>query len=467
MSTSPKKPPQFLPLPVDTTTEDPFRDDVLGRRPIAENLTKLVSTFVEQPFVMGINGTWGSGKTKFLEMWGGYLRQQGFRTLYFNAWENDHADDPFAAVLSEFRKLVDLAGEGKKTSPKKLWDKVAAKSVPILQRAAAGLVKNLTLGILDLQSADAEAFISGLAEESAKHALEKCADNQRSIEAFRSELQSFVKSDSGNEKPVVYFVDELDRCRPTFAIAVLERIKHLLNVPGVVFVFAWDRQQLDSTVRAVYGDQADTGGYLIRFVDLEFSLPVGDYSVLCKALMKRFDFIEFLHSKDSHELVHEITKKFPIYAARYALSVREQEKIFIAFSILCRISVPDESLILEILLVLLIIRVKSPRQFQMITSASRHFDELVARELPAIFGEEMWQSRHGGLIEGLFIYECKDEFRASRMEALRVLLNQKGGTQRDQAIYDGYVYAKDNRHNSSISGLIRQMAFVSGFSLYL
>jgi hypothetical protein len=123
-------------------------------------------------------------------------------------------------------------------------------------------------------------------------------------------------------------------------------------------------------------------------------------------------------------LVHEITKKFPIYAARYALSVREQEKIFIAFSILCRISVPDESLILEILLVLLIIRVKSPRQFQMITSASRHFDELVARELPAIFGEETWQSRHGGLIEGLFIYECKDEFRASRMEALRVLLNR-------------------------------------------
>ena len=83
MSTSPKKPPQFLPLPVDTTTEDPFRDDVLGRKPVAENLTKLVSTFVEQPFVMGINGAWGSGKTKFLEMWGGLLEATRVSNLVF------------------------------------------------------------------------------------------------------------------------------------------------------------------------------------------------------------------------------------------------------------------------------------------------------------------------------------------------------------------------------------------------
>lgn len=329
------------------------------------------------------------------------------------------------------------------------------------------MVKNLTLGILDLQSADAEAFISGLAEESAKHALEKCADNQRSIEAFRSELQTFVKSDSGNDKPVVYFVDELDRCRPTFAIAVLERIKHLLNVPGVVFIFAWDRHQLDSTVRAVYGDQTDAGGYLIRFVDLEFSLPSGDYSALCKALMKRFDLLEFFYSNNLQELVHEITKTFPIYAARYALSVREQEKVFTAISILCRMSVPYEDWILEVLIALLIVRMKSPKQYQMMVNAGRHYDELITSVLLGVFGAEMWQSTKGGWIEGMFLFECKGKSRDSRLESLRSTLNAKQGTPRDDAVHGGYVHAQNNRHDGSISGLIRQMEFVAGFNFDL
>lgn len=464
MSTSPKKPPQFLPLPVDTTTEDPFRDDVLGRRPIAENLTKLVSTFVEQPFVMGINGAWGSGKTKFLEMWGGYLRQQGFRTLYFNAWENDHADDPFAAVLSEFRKLVDLAGDGKKSTPKKLWDKVAAKSIPILQRAASGLVKNLTLGILDLQSADAEAFISGLAEESAKHALEKCADSQRSIEAFRSELQTFVKSDPSNEKPVVYFVDELDRCRPTFAIAVLERVKHLLNIPGVVFVFAWDREQLDNTVRAVYGDLTDAGGYLIRFVDLEFSLPSGDNRALCRALMKRFALTDYLYSNDLQEVVQEIVKTFPMHAAKHSLSIREQERIFTALSILCRIMVPDQGPMLQFVLFLLIARLRQPKLYRKIANAGNHFEDLTQHDLPSALGKDFWSSDEGGLIEGLFVYELKSDVRDKHVASLRTRLNAGEGASREDAIYRGYMYAQQHGDYGSITALIQQMQFVANFS---
>jgi predicted KAP-like P-loop ATPase len=62
-------------------------------------------------------------------------------------------------------------------------------------------------------------------------------------------------------------VDELDRCRPTYAIQTLELVKHLFNVPGLIFIFALDIEQLSHSVQTVYGQNMDAQGYLCRFFD--------------------------------------------------------------------------------------------------------------------------------------------------------------------------------------------------------
>ena len=77
---------------------------------------------------------------------------------------------------------------------------------------------------------------------------------------------------SNREKTVIIFVDELDRCRPSYAIELLERIKHLFNIGGLVFVLALDREQLGHSIKAVYGNGIDSDGYLRRFVDFEYQL---------------------------------------------------------------------------------------------------------------------------------------------------------------------------------------------------
>lgn len=454
---------RFFAEPMKITSENPFCDDVLGRKPIAENLTKLVSTFSDMPFALAVNGPWGSGKTKFVEMWQAYLRQNGFRTLHFNAWENDHADDPFAAILTQFRQLTEATQEGTQTKGSKLWNDLANKSIPILKRAAAGVAKNLTLGILDLKSGEAEEIIAALAEESAKDALERCADAQKSIKTFRTELEAYVHDESTGGKPVIYFVDELDRCRPTFAISVLERIKHLLSVPGVVFVFAWDRQQLDNTVRSIYGEATDTGGYLVRFVDLEFSLPNGDNRSLCQALLKRFGLLDFLFSRQLKEVVSEIIKTFPAYATQYSLSIREQERVFTALSILCRIRVPLGSFTIKFVIFLLIARLRLPKLFLKIGKPGIYFDDLVQRELPEALGEDFWSSSEGGMIEGLFIYELKTDTRRNLISALQSKLKSHEASQRENMVFEGYLCAQNNRHEMSISALLEQMQFVAAF----
>lgn len=73
--------------------------------------------------------------------------------------------------------------------------------------------------------------------------------------------------------PFLIFIDELDRCRPTYAIAMLERIKHLFNIPGIAVVLATDTSQLAHSIKSVYGQDFDSQKYLQRFLSRTYPLP--------------------------------------------------------------------------------------------------------------------------------------------------------------------------------------------------
>jgi hypothetical protein len=94
-------------------------------------------------------------------------------------------------------------------------------------------------------------------------------------ERFRDELTKAVQQlSSFNKKPtLVFFIDELDRCRPDFAISLLERIKHMFDIDNVVFVLSIDKRQLEAATAAIYGAQIDAAEYLRKFIDIEFGLP--------------------------------------------------------------------------------------------------------------------------------------------------------------------------------------------------
>lgn len=88
----------------------------------------------------------------------------------------------------------------------------------------------------------------------------------------------------GVELPIFILVDELDRCRPDYAIELLEGIKHLFGVKGIYFVVATNIDQLSESVKAVYGTGFDGARYLKRFFDLEYTLPEPDRFAFAKYL---------------------------------------------------------------------------------------------------------------------------------------------------------------------------------------
>jgi hypothetical protein len=111
--------------------------------------------------------------------------------------------------------------------------------------------------------------VGELIDAQGKALLATFREGKRTIESFRVNLRKFLEEASLKKQrlPLFVFIDELDRCRPPFAIAMLERIKHLFEIDQVVFVVATDTTQLSHSVGAVYGGGFNSQGYLSRFFD--------------------------------------------------------------------------------------------------------------------------------------------------------------------------------------------------------
>ena len=87
-------------LDIDILPDDPYENDLLDRKHLAETLTNLITDF-ESPYVVAIDAAWGAGKITFIEIWTQDLRNQDYPVVQFNAWENDFAGNAMVALSSE------------------------------------------------------------------------------------------------------------------------------------------------------------------------------------------------------------------------------------------------------------------------------------------------------------------------------------------------------------------------------
>ena len=111
-------------------------------------------------------------------------------------------------------------------------------------------------------------------------------------------MRKFV-ADNAAEKPVVFFVDELDRCNPHYAVAVLERIKHLFDIPNIIFVLAINKKELCNAIQGFYGStNINSEEYLRRFIDIEYTLSKPKMDVYCKHLYNEYGFGEFFENEN-------------------------------------------------------------------------------------------------------------------------------------------------------------------------
>ncbi len=354
---------------LDIPADDPFKNDPLHRKEIASVLTNLVRS-VDDPFVLAINAPWGEGKTTFLRMWRHNLTKEGFPTLYFNAWENDFVEDPIIAFMGEIRSGIDLLAKDAKhkTTLSKKFEKVTEGSISIAKRAAPMLAKLLTANALDLEKL-AEAAIVDTVGKLVSDRIESYEKDKTSMSSFRAALEEFattLSSGTGQKVPTVFFVDELDRCRPIFSVQLLERLKHLFAVKGIVFVLGVAMDQLGHSIKALYGTGFDADQYLRRFIDMEFRLPTPDGHAFVDFLMQRFGFDSFFSTRSTRfpSDRRDFAESFAVLAAASKLSLREQEQCFTRFSVIFRTATPVEQLHPIFLVALTFLRLRYPEIYQ-------------------------------------------------------------------------------------------------------
>lgn len=349
---------------------DGFRNDVLQRQKFGDALSNLVTRSSDE-LVISLDGKWGEGKTTFVRMWQGLLKEKGIPSIYIDAFQNDYTEDAFISIASAITSYVDQhSAESQKISAFK--DKAKKVGVRLLSWTAKIGIKAATLGIIKESDIDA---LSEIGDDVAADTSEAIADlvkerlnahckENELIQSFRESLSDLPANLMDNSSGrLVIVIDELDRCKPSFAVEVLEKIKHLFSVKNVVFLLVMHKQQLEEAIRSVYGANIDAHTYLQKFINVETSIP--------KRVTDRYSNDIELYIKKLLQL-HEITTwgddrnivdcLIPL-AQHFNLSLRQLEKVFTNLAIIYSTSGENHLRLVPIIVFIAVIKVVNPNVF--------------------------------------------------------------------------------------------------------
>ena len=237
-------PPEF-----EADPKNPFANDRLSRQKQVEGFCNMLMGIEGHAAVL-LDGSWGSGKTAFARMSAAYLRSREVAVVEFNAWQQAHTDSPLVDLVSAISTQV--GGETKK--------RIVETATKIGARAATAAIKVLTSGVVDLNElpVDEDRGLSASWEET-----------EEETQHFKEHLKEAASGAGGQ---IVVLIDELDRCRPTYALELLSDVKHLFDVDGVIVVLAINRIELVHSVQSIYGPGFSADRYLRRFADLHAQL---------------------------------------------------------------------------------------------------------------------------------------------------------------------------------------------------
>jgi len=228
-------------------------------------------------------------------MWLGELQKLNVPSIYFDAFSNDYHEDAFLTLAGEIiARAEELSPRSKVTLGKfkvgafqvakalgrastKIGIRAASAGLLSGEELAAGL--KITTDIAKVVGDEAAKAVDDLIKER----LDSHKADKKAFDQFRESLTALATALNDTEgyaedvdarENLIFVIDELDRCKPSFSLELLEKIKHFFAVPGVIFVLVSSREQLEQAVRFSYGD-IDSRTYLEKFYHLRMSFPVG------------------------------------------------------------------------------------------------------------------------------------------------------------------------------------------------
>jgi len=293
-----------------------WSDDALNRSSMAERLTNVVE-HEHGGIVISLNGGWGSGKTFFLTRWQQHLEEKGFRSLYFNAWQDEFCDEPIVAISSQ------LGAFSKENEIESIGQRLQKSLAPLLLHNVKSIVEDKVGLRLDIKV------------EQAVDLYSERMKLKRRLEEELAKIAAKVRKDT--EKPLIFIVDELDRCRPTYSVDFLEKVVHIFKVPNTVFMFGINKDELLKSLQSIYGN-IDSQVYLRRFFQREFIMQPSSLIAFChhlvasSGLRKAFDDL----GQVQKDHLDDFVTSFSAVSSMMKLSLRDVEYCFRVIDIIAK-----------------------------------------------------------------------------------------------------------------------------------
>lgn len=266
---------------IPAISEKTFPIDLLNRQIIVNQILHLLNILSasRSSCTFALNGKWGSGKTFILNMLEQQLREyqdgEKYIVFHYNCWQYDYYEEPLVAIIAAMLDSLDEQTKFLSPDTRESFREKIVTAKPILKAIATSFAKNK----LGLDSTKIFT-LAGEMVNAAEQAKEKMKDEHTYdqyyafkvvIQSAKAELEKLAAT-----QMVVIVVDELDRCLPSYAIKVLERLHHLFyGLENVSVLLAVDKFQLDTTVKQIFGENTNVTTYLKKFINFELTLDVG------------------------------------------------------------------------------------------------------------------------------------------------------------------------------------------------
>jgi hypothetical protein len=272
------------------------------------------SIITDSPYsVYAVSGEWGTGKTCFVKMWENTLKNSEQIFVHIDAFRMDYESEPFIMLVKAFKEFMNKKqiDEGK---IREFLNKAKEYfSIKNILKLGLNIIADKTIG-------------SGTVKEFVNNAYDTCFNMPSAEESLYDQLVCLLsKITEQFEYPVYIIIDELDRCRPDFALETLERIKHIFHVKNVKFILVYNEKVLTSMINHRYGDAIDARKYLTKFVQKEY--PFDNRKPFRQWFLKEVYDNKIFMNSDILSTLRKLDEPFWEIKKRFNLSLRDIQRI--------------------------------------------------------------------------------------------------------------------------------------------
>ena len=302
---------------------------------MANHLTPMIER-LPKGAVFSIDAPWGDGKSWFGRSWHDDLRIAGYKTIYIDTFASDYMEDPFFLLTGELSQVFD---DNEKQRLKQKGARVGKALLPFASKIVVNALgslagtSNLADQIGDIAEGAGESAAKSL-EDLVADRLSEYENEKKSVSEFKAALSEFADTNyKKTKRPIIIFVDELDRCKPDFAVKTIERIKHFFDINHLIFVLLLNNNQMQESIRGIYGANIDAERYLGKFVQFSLTLP--------KSYTKEGDlpYKRFAHQRlhdygfSNPVFIDNLSNDLALWARAFALTLRDVERCIVLISL--------------------------------------------------------------------------------------------------------------------------------------